>query len=587
MGNVLDFLEDTMLAAAARGSIPRKLLAGRDDLFDFPFLIKSSPKRKSDSTDDEDAAIWGYGLPTIGNGVHLRDLTCRVSSMDYMTMGVCDSIDWGPVTFTSAYTSSPVTLPLEPDYLWLSHVLPEGAVTGKDQYWKLPAKTDQSWEMIFGYEFPQFDKIGDPLPMPKTLKQYFGDRGAERSSRVAVSPPGLQQSNTLRIGPLRILVVVTLICCKQRYDFDPGGGLGAGRFFPMIMVVSNHDLKTVTGKVTIARPPQVKMIPDDPAQANKHCHSDPQGATVMMDSEEMTKDLGVAFFTDSNKSFRGLIPPPDWGTLFDYYDVSPPPGPYVCAVPWKDRSRRTVPGAEVVRTDPPFYTREKDGWAGPPDDDPPSNRPPVSVRREKIMKAAGQGEFDNLHIAPKMVVRPEFVTSTRVPKEKLIGLDKITMAPFCFHDCMHMHVRWGADFSDAQNRGWVNDETPNALAGAPLVPPNQKVILNLLSSTSFEYIAEAQGVRAGTWQIMLHHGASYALNTKFKLNGVFLLDWGNDVSVSRGDWALMYWILRWFTASDGVQYERLSWAEGSLPKLREAGSLPENAPKAAASASGN
>ena len=105
----------------------------------------------------------------------------------------------------------------------------------------------------------------------------------------------------------------------------------------MIMVVSNHDLKTVTGKVTIARPPQVKMTPDDPSEPNAHCHSDSQGATVMMDGEEMTKDLGVAFFTDSNNSF--VVPSPYWADLFDYYDVNPTPGSYVCAVPWKDKGR--------------------------------------------------------------------------------------------------------------------------------------------------------------------------------------------------------------------------------------------------------
>jgi hypothetical protein len=210
------------------------------------------------------------------------------------------------------------------------------------------------------------------------------------------------------------------------------------------------------------------------------------------------------------------------------------------------------------------------------------------VGRERITKTAGQGEFDNIHIAPKMVIRPEYLTSDRIPKEKLIGLDRITMAPFCFHDCMHMHFRWGADYKDIQNRGWLDEETPSGLAGAPLVPPNQKVTLNLLSPTSFEYIAEVQGVRTGTWQIMLHHGLAYALNSKYRLTIVRKsVNRGNGVQVSKGEWALMYWNLRWYPASDGVQYERLSWAKDALPNLREAGSLPEATSKAATSASGN
>src|SRR4029077_5317577 len=109
------------------------------------------------------------------------------------------------------------TLPLESGFLLKSRFLSVGTVPGSDQYWKLKGNTDQSWEMIFGYEFPRFDKIGDPEPMVKMDMQYFAQRGPERSSRVSVSPPGSQQSNTLRIGPLRILVVVTLVCCKLRY----------------------------------------------------------------------------------------------------------------------------------------------------------------------------------------------------------------------------------------------------------------------------------------------------------------------------------------------------------------------------------
>ncbi len=80
MGAVFDFLEDTMLAAAGRG-YPKKP-AESEDLSLFPLLLESSPDKPGKGTDEEDAAIWGYGVPTIGDGVHLRDLTCRVSSMD-------------------------------------------------------------------------------------------------------------------------------------------------------------------------------------------------------------------------------------------------------------------------------------------------------------------------------------------------------------------------------------------------------------------------------------------------------------------------------------------------------------------------
>ena len=53
---------------------------------------------------------------------------------------------------------------------------------------------------------------------------------------------------------------------------------------------------------------------------------------------------------------------------------------------------------------------------------------------------------------------------------------------------------------------------PNAIPGAPLVPANQKVTLNLTSSHAFEYVAETENAKSAKWQIMMHHGAAYSLS---------------------------------------------------------------------------
>jgi hypothetical protein len=561
MAPMWDFLEDTMLASAGHGY--KKSLTCGDDLSRWNFFIDASDK-PNDKTEAEDAAIWGYSVPTIGGGVHLTDLICRVKSMDYMNMGVCDSIDWAPVTFTTEHTSGPVTLPLETEFLWKTRILSAGTVTGDDKYWKLYAKTDYSWELIFAYEFRDFENLGKPEPVVKADLREFSPKSAEKQSRVSVFPPGTPQSCTLRVSPLRIMVVVTLVCCKLRDDFDPGGVLGAGRFYPMIMVLSNHDLKTVTGKITVKRPPQIKMLPDDPG-GNPHCHSSPEGSTVMMGEEEMTENLSTAFFTDANDT--PVIPSASWASIFDYYECNPAMGSYVMAVPWKIRRSRTIPGLEVSRNA---------AWKnmGITNKDTP-----LYVKRTPVVKMAGQGEFDNIHIAPKMVIRPEnvrpFINGHMSTPIQLTGLDNITMAPFCIHDCMHLHTRWSADVSGKQAKGWSDEETPNSLAGAPVVPPNQKVTLNLLSPTSFEYVAEARNVRTGAWQIMFHHGAGYALDFESKATVARLAGPSGGMYATKGVWSEFYWRIRWDYA-DGVQYERLTWPAGALPKLRETGSLPED-----------
>jgi hypothetical protein len=584
-----------MLAAASRGNGIDQTPLSCDDPSRLKVLPEPS-KKKEDKTADEDAAIWDWDAPTIGGGVHLTGLTCRVSSMNYMKMGVCDSIDWGPVTFTSASTATPFTLPLENEYVLRWRWETNGHITGKDHYWKLEAKTDQSFEIIFGYEFPRADKIESPRPLPHSLDEYFGPYHSDPGSHVSLSDPGSKQSNTFRITPLRILVVVTLICCKQRFDFDPMGALGAGRFYPMIMLVSNHELLTATGKVKIKRPAQMKMISDDPSAAMP-CHSDADSSAVSMDSELMTKNLGAVLFADSNAS--QLIPNPVWNIIFDYYDLNPQPGSYVVTVPWTNQSTRQVPGVQVTRTSTweeigiPKHNPANYPWEAPKK----LSDPPVWKWSHAITKMAGQGEFDNIHIAPRMIIPSEYVCATDSVKKNLSGLDSIAMAPFCIHDCMHLHVRWSASNKDIQNLGWSDELTPSSLPGAPLVPPNQKVTLNLADPVTFEYLSEAQGVKAGRWQIMMHHGASYALAIGIKANlgrwmasrsGFTLTEPPASAKDPHwmGKWASMYWNLRWVVGLDDAQYERLSWPEGGLVKLRESGSLAQPAAKAAAAAAG-
>jgi hypothetical protein len=93
------------------------------------------------------------------------------------------------------------------------------------------------------------------------------------------------------------------------------------------------------------------------------------------------------------------------------------------------------------------------------------------------------------------------------------------MAPFCSHDCLHIHWRWSPD-SNAWVHGW-SSVAPFQDSGAPLVPQNQEVFIETPSANVFVYHAIAyptadpaddgsRTLRENTWQVFMHHGGAYA-----------------------------------------------------------------------------
>src|SRR5262249_40228445 len=164
------------------------------------------------------------------------------------------------------------------------------------------------------------------------------------------------------------------------------------------------------------------------------------------------------------KLFVGL---PIWNNFFDYYDISGGPKPEFFAVQ-RGPAVGKVPTVECLRFGPPQF-------------------PPLPYKRFPIEKVPGQGDFDNVHLAPKMILDPIGSKSPLThPKNqakfikfpvkdgsgtvlKSWGLEDVGMAPFCLHDCLHTHWRWSTEFTDPKNRGWSRDFDPYSTAGAPLV----------------------------------------------------------------------------------------------------------------------
>jgi hypothetical protein len=589
MASILELLDETMLASADRGqkvhngqpsagkrewywaewpkgpSKPQPTIEVVSDLEGSVAVVEIPPNKKT-------APIWHYTEPAINDGkVRVENLTCLVSGMDYMQHTVCESIEWCPVSFRAEGFGSGGNLPLGEEYLIRRGFSKEGSLDGTDRLWKLPLKTDISFEFVFGYQFPWQPQTGSWSATPEPLKNVSPEpAGFVESLRapfggatacVTLHAPECPGANTFRYSPPQIIVVVTLICCKEA-DY---GLLNAGRFFPMIMVASNIELTTVDGAIQLTRPKKANMRP--------------------MAGEQMTADIGAILFTDRNEQ-DGMFPSVTWDQSFEYYDLDPTAGgSYVIAHPQTDikKGARTIVGVKVKSYDVCDEIRGDFDL-----------RRTADVKTRYVNKEARQGEFDNIHISPKMTLQKSQLKSDYGPSIDDLAptFENITMAPFCVHDCLHMHVRWatwpGKDrwddptaFAPVNFRGWDGDSSPNALPGVPIVPANQKVTLNLKSPFAFEYVAEAQNAKPGKWQIMMHHGASYSLSGIWRGEGAELVSPSSGVALrglcppfSDGSWAMMYWNLRWVIGTDDLLHERLSGVSGpftaeDLAKLRE------------------
>jgi len=562
MASVDDFLKDTMLAAAGYPPL--------DEIHSESFPLKQ-PGKPEDGEDAENVAVWNFDRPEVNGKVCVKNLTCRVNGMN-SNMWVCDSIEWGPVTFDSEDLGSAIDLPLNKKFLVRSHFLPQGAINGSapaNRFWKLDANIDQSFELVFGYEFPPFALASvAPAPLSADTLATFADSQAP----ICVANPSSTSRNTVRVPPLRILVVVTLVCCKERRNFDPGGVLGAGRFYPMIMVVSNKTLKMVTGNVRLTRPEKVHMNMDNCTPEMMQRMFDQEG-NIVMQGEHMKPSIGSVLFTDRNPAPQMPFIP-EWAQFFDYYDVKPQNGKYVLAYrPSEKPEISPVPDVKVgVRSVNVL----------------PMGSVYLQNSKRRVTKVAGQGEFDNIHMAPRMVFMKDDVSLPWLLKPKMedLPLDPVIMAPFCIHDCMHLHTRWGRGGRDIQNLGWQDDETPFAKSGAPLVPPNQQVTLEIKAANDIVYTAEAKDVRPAKWQMIMHHGASYALSAPLKALFARFVSADPVVSSGNAPWTAMYWNFRWIVGPDRKVYERLDFDADTLSALRKGAPAETAVPARSAAAAG-
>jgi hypothetical protein len=164
-----------------------------------------------------------------------------------------------------------------------------------------------------------------------------------------------------------------------------------------------------------------------------------------------------------------------------------------------------------------------------------------------VLKMARQGEYDNFHLAPKMMAP---ALAAEYPGW---GFDNLSMAPFCLHDCFHTHWRWARPYHKKPVRGW-GPGGPHEVVGAPMVPLNQDVEIVSDGESAFCYRAIAHRAPAGSWQVVYHHGSAYSVSLTAPVKGAllglppYLLALGESPLVAvmtPKEFPLFYWHLRY------------------------------------------
>lgn len=388
---------------------------------------------------------------------------------------MCSAITYQDVRVVTAQGVT-IDLPLTPGFVIQKAYLKSGQIVpGRHVLYPLPAEIDVSMLTAFGFDFP-----GGPGAAPVVTPQDALASPSFMPNPASTPPVGAGQHLKVTLAPLRVIVFVSLVTGKERADFEPGALLGAGRVWPHVMVIANRDLNEVHATVHVERPKKLTMAGGD---HTKHA--------------EMNDTIEAAFYADNNREVTiATQPSPFWDDLFDGFDVGVASG-----------TIRAVDPAETGGTLSGAIQRLKDDG--------------VSYSASTVERLPSQGAYDNVHIAPTM---KSTATPTEPPDHQL---KRIFMAPFCEHDCLHMHWRWAGYHTKTFVLGWsgaVADArvpgTPYKTAGTPMVPANQFVDIESTAVNSVKYVAKASGERApgpsppipaGTFSIFFHHGMAYSI----------------------------------------------------------------------------
>jgi len=594
------------------------------------------------------APIWSYSFE--GSKPSATAVRCRAREQGYRTNTVLDKLSWGlegkPEIKIQTRTKkangevvlTPFKLPLSEKYLFAQFRVKGGWVSkGKLDMWPLEATFDKGLIQVFIYE-PDLKggKLQEPLfPFrPRGKGKWEPVRKREKDTFEQLLPAGIKDKDawleaftapyadasgtgykqtTATVGEkkeveahvARIVVVVSLGTCCERADFEPGGLIGMGKIFPNIMVSATVDLAQTEGEIELQRPARTTSDNDGDGKHNGECCN-------------ARKEIGAICVTDSNEQGGSLTQKPFWGGTFAYVQDDADvhlKGP-MKIVDRSKKERTYKHGKRLLVNRIPFsssspVTEYPEGPKKEATDDLPWNdygKPAVDVG---VVKVEGQGEFDNIHLAPSLkldlakvlkrtrweILKPLDHLSKAKPKlypsqqAKALSVDpetcktdKVWMAPFCSHDCFHTHWRWSRGESAKWTFGW-DEGGPHRKSGAPMVPLWQDVYLTLKGPGAYNYRAKStfpEGHPIGQWDIIMHHGAAYAqsISSFFKSLGDLQVFFSQDydfydsknrkLTIGQNP-ELMYWLLRYIVIEKGGKaavVPRLQFTPGEVKGAR-------------------
>lgn len=449
-----------------------------------------------------------------------------------------------------------------------------------------------------------------------------------------------------------ICVVTSLVCCGERADFEPGALVGVARPIPHYMIMTNMPVEEIKASVRIQRPaasgyygtlfengrPPMQHPDMDPdihaivvADTNVYRSADaagkmslplwdlifdyvigvPDGDFVKFnDSCTVVKDepsqrtmrgaIGLLDYETRAKTVRGFVE----GAIVGGASVGVAPAlaatlALVGAAGGAEGASigLTRPGLRLVHPGPDSTSttsavRLLYGSGGPElitQYLPQLKKTDLLPRiKSDVVKWPRQGQFDSIHVAPRMranllVGRPGLDSA-----EYVDSLSNIRMAPFCEHDCFHTHWRWGANWNDSRQGPFLKNRKPicgfgpsSGAAkftgvgvpymdiGAPLVPLNQEISIAFESEHVFEYTAKVKkDVVPGIWQAVYHHGSAYAVSIveKGKVNGLVNALTGAIFDGVPPQFSEFYWTLRFQDTVNGA-LSRIEIDDADLMRL--------------------
>lgn len=553
-----------------------------------------SPPVPTDSSEPPTRRLWSFSHAA-GTPHRLSAIRCRVRDTGYKTQVVLDSLEWGELDGSAIHPrvrvvtedNRTLNLPLEPRFVHSKWIVTGGWMGQGESHWfPLEVHLDQGLVIAFAYDLagdavnPYTPAADDPSEV--ALQNYLGgpagcadsetDRWVRRAmssdfmprqsdpraSRAAVSTGGTAR---VTVAPPRVLVAIAFSVARERPDFEPGGIVGMARMKPHVMIRATIPLRSMHVAAKFTRPARTTVLDQGNGTVRGNC----------CEAYDEIKNLLVADMNENpwgpNQAFK-----PFWSGTFSYYEVDP------------ERRLRDHVLHVVRRSFPARRTVTGCGVRDLPDS------PEDLTDIEKLPR---QGEFDNIHVAPRLrlnathvmvVVGGDVVTMPINPAR--MRLDPVAMAPFCSHDCFHMHWRWSPE-ARRWSHGWGDSsEGPYAIPGAPLVPANHDVDLVIHGPNAFSYIEHAhpthtvaedmtRTIRANTWQYFVHAGAAYAqgvvdwrnmtrlaAETRTFVSSCAFLNGSQTPLNTLNTPAVLYWNLRFFAhVADDRQYEAREWLQ--------------------------